>query len=65
MKALHNIEKSGFHPGEYVGYAEGAWRIVKTSRAWRASHKNGQHWSIEGKTLTDVSAQLERLNTQQ
>lgn len=62
MKSLHNIEKSGFHAGEYVGYSDGVWRIVNVSRMWRAIHKGGKYWSIEGKTLADVSTQLETLS---
>ena len=35
MKALHNIEKSGFRRGEYIGYAAGkVWRIVKSKGAY-------------------------------
>ena len=31
MQNLPNIEKSGFHRGEYVGYGAGkVWRIRKT-----------------------------------
>lgn len=40
MKSFPNIEKSGFHPGEYVGYANSrVWRIRKVAGAdrWRAT----------------------------
>lgn len=40
MRNLHNIEKSGFHKGEYVGYAGGAWRIARCDRGWIASKDN-------------------------
>ena len=37
MKALVNIEKSGFRDGQYVGYACGTvWRITRTPSVWRA-----------------------------
>lgn len=37
MKALVNIEKSGFGDGRYVGYACGTvWRITRTPSGWRA-----------------------------
>ena len=43
MKNLHNVEKSGFHRGEYVGYSKyGVWRIVKYGAEWRANLKTGQ-----------------------
>lgn len=35
MRNLPNIEKSGFHRGEYVGYAAGiVWRIRKTNSSY-------------------------------
>ena len=34
MKYLHNIEKSAFRKGEYVGYCNGAQRIVKVGQQW-------------------------------
>ena len=34
----HNIERSGFRRGEYVGYAHGVWHIRRiNSRRWEAS----------------------------
>ena len=40
MKNLHNIEKSAFRKGEYIGYAKGkVWHITKTNSTyanWRA-----------------------------
>lgn len=38
MRNLHNIEKSGFHRGQYVGYGAGkVWRIRKSDGGWRAT----------------------------
>ena len=35
MKSLHNIEPSGFHKGQYVGYGAGkVWRIRKTNSTY-------------------------------
>lgn len=35
------IEKSGFRPGEYVGYMDGAWRIKKVApNLWQATKQN-------------------------
>lgn len=40
---MHNrIEKSGFRAGEYVGYCDGVWRIMKTGDGmWRAVKRDG------------------------
>lgn len=58
MRYLHNIEKSGFRKGEYVGYCDGAWRIVRVSGIWRAIHVNGKYWSVEAPTLAELSPLL-------
>jgi hypothetical protein len=34
MKNYPNIEKSGFHQGQYVGYAKGVWRITKSTSSY-------------------------------
>lgn len=62
MKSMHNVEKSVFRKGEYVGYADGAWRIVKVGKLWRAVHQNGKHWSVKAKTLEDVSKSLDKVS---
>lgn len=58
MKNLPNIEKSGFRPGEYVGYHDGAWRIVRHSGIWRALHQGGKYWAVEARTLAELSELL-------
>ena len=58
MRNLPNIEKSGFRPGECVGYHDGVWRIVKVSGIWRAIHQDGKYWSVESRTLTELSTLL-------
>ena len=36
------IEKSGFRPGEYVGYCDGAWRIrLSKNDGWEARKNDG------------------------
>ena len=35
MKNLDNVEKSGFHKGEYIGYGAGlVWRITKSNSSF-------------------------------
>lgn len=65
----HNIERSGFRRGEYVGYAHGVWRIRriatrggrKTSR-WEASFpcilRADYRPAIVARTLRDLSTRL-------
>lgn len=44
MKNLHNIEKSGFHHGQYVGYSGGrVFRITRSNSSfgnWAARQQN-------------------------
>lgn len=66
MKSLHNIDKSGFHAGEYVGYSSsGTWRISKREGGWRANLRTGSIKtnlpyapSIFDKTLEAISKRL-------
>jgi hypothetical protein len=66
MRDLHNIEKSGFRPGEYVGYRGGkVYRIRKGGVRGSlrvAMETNGGRITgapfIFGKTLADLSARL-------
>ena len=62
MKDLHNIEKSAFRRGEYVGYARGkVWRISKTAYGgwkWVATSDDAQ--SLYADRLIDLSKVLER-----
>lgn len=53
-KDFPNIEKSGFHRGEYVGYGGGVWRIVRYGKGWNAGRKDPQaHFTAP--TLEEVS----------
>ena len=59
MKSLHNIEKSGFHKGQYVGYANGAWRIRRDGKLWRVTPQTSNGGSgFARRTLAEVSAHL-------
>lgn len=63
---MHNIEKSSFRRGAYVGYGGGAvWHITRNGRQWRAAPIN---WIRETtlapfsmRTLRDISAELAAL----
>ena len=61
MKNLLNIEKSAFRKGEYVGHADGVWRITKynatTWRAWNTHHADNV--VLYAETLAEMSALLE------
>jgi hypothetical protein len=68
---MHNIEKSAFRRGEYVGYGAGlVWRIVRTNSSfgnWQArplEHTCGdnlqlKNTSIFARRLRDMSEKLE------
>lgn len=61
MQSFHNIEKSGFHKGEYVGYAGGTvWRITKIDgRRWHVRQQRGGGGLFTRNSLAEVSAALE------
>ena len=54
---MDNIEKSAFKRGEYVGYADGVWRITRwnktTWRAWNTLHAD--HVVLYASTLKAMS----------
>lgn len=57
MKSFHNIEKSAFRHGEYVGYAYGlVFRIYRIKEGWIAV---GNETLIERPTLALMSVALE------
>lgn len=66
MKNLHNIEKSAFNKGEYVGYGHGTvYRIIKNRDLWRAvprGHRTPECTLpfFECDTLASVSIRLDR-----
>lgn len=61
---MHNIEKSAFQKGQYVGYGGGAvWHIRNYGKGnWKATPQgNNKHQVFSCATLRDVSTQLETL----
>ena len=63
MRSFHNIERSAFRPGQYVGYSNGVWRIWRWSkrdktRAWIAIRHQGEHAELFGRSLAEISAKL-------
>lgn len=63
--SLHNIEKSAFRKGEYVGYGGGkVWRIKKTNNSnanWFAHNRDKYNEQLWAMRLTDMQKQLETL----
>lgn len=70
-KSFPNIEKSGFHKGQYVGYSPKAvnfFSITREYRGWKAigqiykTNPPGTAWKIiYGKDLAEISKALENL----
>lgn len=62
MQSLHNIEKSAFHPGQYVGYGRNqVWRIRKcksTYGNWWAYSLQDHNQRVYAWKLADLSAKL-------
>lgn len=59
----HNIERSGFRRGEYVGYAHGVWHIRRINgRQWEAIFpcilRADYRPAIVARTLRDLSTRL-------
>jgi len=54
MKNYSNIDKSGFHPGQYVGYCNGAWKVRKMDTGKWIATKDGRFRF--GDTLGDLNA---------
>lgn len=60
-KSFHNIAPSGFRRGEYVGYADGTWKIKRADKGsiyWRATHSSGANFIA--KSLGEISKKLEQ-----
>jgi hypothetical protein len=66
MQKLTNIEKSTFRKGEYVGYANGVWRITKSNSSfgsWAARRQDGQGVTLFAFRLSDMSVKLSALSS--
>lgn len=59
--AYPNIDKSAFKRGEYVGYADGVWRIAKYGKGYRAAHRENKYPVIIQDTLKEISARLDAI----
>jgi len=61
MKAMNNIEKSAFRPGQYVGYGGGyVWRIAKDkSSNWWTAFSQQSADCMGARTLRELQAKLE------
>lgn len=62
---MHNIEKSAFKRGEYVGYGGGkVWRIRKTlfgGWKWAAHVTDGDYDTVYADRLSDMSTKLDKM----
>jgi hypothetical protein len=68
MTDLHNIERSAFTHGAYVGYGAGAvWTITKCDAGWQAIPRQSdapvgvKHQRLTRKTLLLLSVALENV----
>jgi hypothetical protein len=63
MRNYHNIEKSGFHHGEYVGYANGkVYKIKKSTSSygnWFAYNRDNYNDQLFAFGLNNLSKALE------
>jgi len=68
MKNYHNIEKSGFHRGQYVGYGGGqVYRIIKRKTGygnWLACNQKDPKDQITAFTLAGMSNLLDILSNE-
>lgn len=56
MKNLPNIEVSAFKRTQYVGYANGVWRIFERNGQWEAHRR--PHGFLSAATLEEMSQKL-------
>ena len=68
MQNLHNIEKSAFRAGEYVGYCKGVWIIRPSTSSygrWVARSRDDRNApTLFAWRLADMSAKLDALEVQ-
>jgi hypothetical protein len=61
MNLPHNIDKSAFRCKEYIGYCDGAQRIIKTLDGWETAglvSSQGKAHYIKAPTLKLLSDKL-------
>lgn len=64
MQSYHNLEKSGFRPGEYVAWDEAGerYRVRRNGRDWRAvCQTSTTHKAVSAPTLRGISLKLSSL----
>jgi len=64
MKNYSNIEKSGFHKGQYIGYAHGVWTITKSTSSygnWFAVRRDYPNQTLFAWTLDAMSKRLSEI----
>ena len=65
-RKMINIEKSGFHRGEYVGYGAGTvWKIRRSAQGWTAyprEYKGGGVRDLHAASLAEMSSKLDKLD---
>lgn len=67
MTTYPNINRSTLHPGEYVGYGDGTWRISKNHEnagclTWKAVHQDGRYSAIAASKLGGISNKLQAIS---
>lgn len=61
MKNLSHIEKSAFRRGEFVGYCNGAQRIIRNGAGWKTAglrSASGVPVNASGRTLEELNSKL-------
>lgn len=64
MKLPHNIEKSAFRKGEYVGYCNGAQRIRRGGEGWVTNglcSSQGEAVFAQARTLMELGEKLAKI----
>lgn len=60
MRNYHNIEKHPIRRGQYVGYADGAWTIIRWGNHWRAfCRTHNDDVNLYANTLGEMSQLLD------
>ena len=57
----YNIERSALRRGEYVGYRDGVWIIIRAAGGWYARHREFKHAGFHAPTLREISQRLESI----
>lgn len=63
MRSYPNIDKIRNRRGEYIGYANGVWRIRRGKSGWQATKPDDEARVIRADTLAALSVALEQLSS--